>query len=354
MGRGNETKEETLKKLFVGGLSRETTDDQFRDYFTQFGNVTDHIVIKDGGGISKGFGFVTFDSEEGAENAIRSKSDGHIINNKSVEVKRAIPRDAEPDQREKNTKMFLGGLNRNTTEDTIKRYFEQNFDCVVDSVDLIYEKRDQLQPGQEPKPRGFAFVTINDYDKVDHLCVIRMHEIDGKEVEVKKAVSKTGGGGGGGRRGGRDGGGGRNYNQGGGYNQGGYNQGGGGGYNQGGYNQGGYNQGGGYNNQGGGGGYNQGGYNQGGYNQGGGYNNQSGGGGGYNQGGYNQQQGGYGGYGDNSGYNQGGAGGYDQGGYNQQQGSYGGGYQNNNFSGPDKGARGGANKPSGRGGYKPY
>jgi RNA recognition motif-containing protein len=48
-----ETKEETLKKLFVGGLSRETTDDQFRDYFMQFGNVTDHIVIKDGGGISK-------------------------------------------------------------------------------------------------------------------------------------------------------------------------------------------------------------------------------------------------------------------------------------------------------------
>ena len=49
--------------------------------------------------------------------------------------------------------MFLGGLNRNTSEDTIKRYFETNFDCVVDSVDLIYEKRDMLQPGQEPKPR---------------------------------------------------------------------------------------------------------------------------------------------------------------------------------------------------------
>ena len=105
------------------------------------------------GYIFRGFGFVTFDSEEGAENAIRSKADGHVINNKSVEVKRAIPRDAEPDQREKNTKMFLGGLNRNTTEDTIKRYFETNFDCVVDSVDLIYEKRDMLQPGQEPKPR---------------------------------------------------------------------------------------------------------------------------------------------------------------------------------------------------------
>jgi RNA recognition motif-containing protein len=112
--------------------------------------IKNHIILR-------GFGFVTFDSEDGAENAIRSKADGHVINNKSVEVKRAIPRDAEPDQREKNTKMFLGGLNRNTTEDTIKSYFENNFDCVVDSVDLIYEKRDNLQPGQEPKPRFVNF-----------------------------------------------------------------------------------------------------------------------------------------------------------------------------------------------------
>ena len=106
----------------------------------------------------RGFGFVTFDSEDGAENAIRSKSDGHAINGKTVEVKRAIPRDAEPDQREKNTKIFLGGLNRSTTEDTIKKYFEDNFDCQVESVDLIYEKRDMLQPGQEPKPRFVALI----------------------------------------------------------------------------------------------------------------------------------------------------------------------------------------------------
>lgn len=103
--------------------------------------------------ICRGFGFVTFSNDEDAESCIKAKDDGHIIQGKSVEVKRAIPRDAEPEQRERNSKMFVGGLNRNTTEETIKQYFETGYNCTVESVDLIYEKKDQVEPGQEPKPR---------------------------------------------------------------------------------------------------------------------------------------------------------------------------------------------------------
>lgn len=376
MGRGNE---DTSKKIFVGGLSRDTTDDGFNGYFSQFGKVEDFIILRDQDGVSKGFGFVTFDSEAAVEHAV-SNQGGHTIDRKTVEVKKAVPRDSDSGENkggEKGTKMFIGGLLKSTTEETVKSYFEKKFNCTVDSVELIYEKRDQIAPGQEPRPRGFAFVVINDQAIVDQICEMRRHNIDNKDVEAKKATTRGGPGGQGGRSvGGRGGGrggyggqqGGSNYNQRqGGYNQGGYNQ------SQGGYNQGGYNQG-------------QGGYNQGGYNQGGaGYGQPQqayGGQPGYGQApaaagtGYGQQQaaagygqqsaGGYaqppaaaGGYGQQpaapaygqqpaaaavsygqqqSGYDQ--SSGYGQqqpAGFPQQQGGYGGGYQNSNLSGPEKG-----------------
>ena len=51
--QNGDPKEEALRKLFVGGLSRDTSDDQFKDYFNTFGEVVDHIVIKDNSGFSK-------------------------------------------------------------------------------------------------------------------------------------------------------------------------------------------------------------------------------------------------------------------------------------------------------------
>merc|ERR1719265_2563470 len=167
---GRRPRDDGTKKVFVGGLSRDTTDDSFHNYFSRFGEITDSIVMKDNEGRPKGFGFVTFSKDEETDDCIRAKSEGHNIDGKSVEVKRAIPRDAEPEQREKNSKMFIGGLSKSSNEDSIKQYFEENFSCSVDSVDLIYEKRDQVPAGETPKPRGFGFVTINDFDTVDKIC----------------------------------------------------------------------------------------------------------------------------------------------------------------------------------------
>ena len=57
--------EEQSRKLFIGGLSFDTTDDDLANHFSKWGNVTDHIVIKDSNTQkSKGFGFVTFETEE--------------------------------------------------------------------------------------------------------------------------------------------------------------------------------------------------------------------------------------------------------------------------------------------------
>lgn len=60
------------KKIFVGGISFSTTEASLRDACTQYGEITDAVIITDRDtGRSRGFGFVTFSSEEAAAAAIQ-------------------------------------------------------------------------------------------------------------------------------------------------------------------------------------------------------------------------------------------------------------------------------------------
>ena len=59
------------KKLYVGGLSYETSEQELKDYFAQAGTVDSANVIIDRiSGRSKGFGFVEMSSEEEAKKAV--------------------------------------------------------------------------------------------------------------------------------------------------------------------------------------------------------------------------------------------------------------------------------------------
>ena len=80
------------KKLFVGGLSWGTTDDGLRTAFEAFGEVSDAKVITDRDtGRSRGFGFVTFRSEEAAETAI-NEMNGSALDGRTLNVNEARER----------------------------------------------------------------------------------------------------------------------------------------------------------------------------------------------------------------------------------------------------------------------
>ncbi len=77
------------KKLFVGGLSWDTTDDGLREAFAVQGEVTEAKVITDRDtGRSRGFGFVTFAKDDEGRNAI-SKTDGTNLDGKTIKVNEA-------------------------------------------------------------------------------------------------------------------------------------------------------------------------------------------------------------------------------------------------------------------------
>ncbi|CAL1707796.1 unnamed protein product [Somion occarium] len=68
-----------MSKLYIGNLSWNTTDETLRDAFGQYGSVTDSIVMRDREtGRSRGFGFVTFSSEDEANAAISGLNEADL------------------------------------------------------------------------------------------------------------------------------------------------------------------------------------------------------------------------------------------------------------------------------------
>ena len=80
------------KKLFVGGLAWATDDSGLRSAFSQFGDVSEAIVITDREtGRSRGFGFVTFETDDAAETAQKAM-DGTQLDGRSIAVNEANER----------------------------------------------------------------------------------------------------------------------------------------------------------------------------------------------------------------------------------------------------------------------
>ena len=77
------------KKLFVGGLSWNTDDNGLRAAFEACGVVEDAKVITDREtGRSRGFGFVTFGSEQDAMSAVQQMN-GTSLDGRSLNVNEA-------------------------------------------------------------------------------------------------------------------------------------------------------------------------------------------------------------------------------------------------------------------------
>ena len=73
-------------KMFIGGLSWQTTPENVREYFSQFGDVAEVMVMKDPATRrSRGFGFITF-SNSGSVNKVLAYP-AHQLDGKLIEPK---------------------------------------------------------------------------------------------------------------------------------------------------------------------------------------------------------------------------------------------------------------------------
>ncbi|KAF9568608.1 hypothetical protein EC968_002870 [Mortierella alpina] len=211
---------EPLSKLFIGGLSWNTTDDSLRQGFSEHGEVIEAIVVKDRDtGRSRGFGFVTFADDDSAEKAI------HNLNNqdfdgRQIKVDRASERSSGGPPRggrggynnapryggqggygggyqqgqqgrsegdwSRQAKIFIGGLNWATDDNTLRSKFEE-YGQVEEAI--IMKDRDT------GRSRGFGFVRYGDKQSADAAIeALNDTEFDGRRIRVNLAAEGSGGG----------------------------------------------------------------------------------------------------------------------------------------------------------------
>lgn len=90
----------------------------------------------------------------------------------------AVKEKPEPEQ---FRKLFIGGLDYRTTDESLKKHFEQ-WGQIVDVV--------VMKDPKTRKSRGFGFVTYARAYMVDEAQAARPHRVDGREVEPKRAVPR--------------------------------------------------------------------------------------------------------------------------------------------------------------------
>ena len=83
-----------MKKIYIGNLPFNMNEDEYREVFGKYGEIEDVFLVKDRATRRlKGFGFITFDTEEAAQSSL--EMDGQELGGRTVKVSMAKERNEE-------------------------------------------------------------------------------------------------------------------------------------------------------------------------------------------------------------------------------------------------------------------
>merc|ERR1712002_227522 len=196
---------EEMKKLYVRGIPKDATDEEFKEFFESHceGSVTEVAVIRKDGEQKNTFGFVTFAESELIDKLLLKRDDlkfkGNMLN-----MNRAVPKNNNaPGAHDRTKKLFIANVPKTgVTEDDLKKYFKERPPeeyGTIESVELVKKKDAEGNKTEENK--GFGFVTVSSEDMADKMCIQHAgFELGGRKIELKKS-SPPGEGGRGGRGG---------------------------------------------------------------------------------------------------------------------------------------------------------
>lgn len=148
-------------QIFISNMTFDVTETHLRDAFSKYGEIVEHKIGRDGRGLSRGFGFITFDSPEAAQRAVQEANQsfwhGRRIlvapkkANEGAGGARRQPRSNAP-QGPTNS-LYIGNIPYETSDADLNKLFRE-LDNVTD-VRVAVDRNTGW-------PRGFAHADFTD------------------------------------------------------------------------------------------------------------------------------------------------------------------------------------------------
>jgi polyadenylate-binding protein len=158
--------------VFIKNLDQAIDNKALHDTFAAFGNILSCKVAQDENGVSKGYGFVHYETDEAAHQAIKHVN-GMLLNEKKVYVGHHIAkkdRQSKFEEMKANfTNVYVKNINLDATDEEFRALFEQFGD--VTSASLARDN--------EGKPRGFGFVNY----MIHEAAFKAVDELNGKDFK---------------------------------------------------------------------------------------------------------------------------------------------------------------------------
>lgn len=159
--------------VFIKNLDTAIDNKALHDTFAAFGNILSCKVAQDESGASKGYGFVHYETDEAASQAIKHVN-GMLLNEKKVFVGHHIPkkdRQSKFEEMKANfTNIYVKNIPTEVTDEEFRELFEKYGD--VTSASLA---RDQ----ESGKSRGFGFVNFVNHEH----AATAVEELNGKDFK---------------------------------------------------------------------------------------------------------------------------------------------------------------------------
>jgi len=186
-------------KLFVHGLSFQTSKETLQKEYSQYGNVKEAVVLVDKKGASKGYGFVTFENAEQALKAAKEpkkRIDSRMThcnlafkgNPKKFATIGGSQTGLSPKQRENanDRRLFVHSLAWKTTDQTLYQAFAGHGE--LQEAVVIRDKKTN-------KSKGYGFVTYKYSESARAALCDPNKKIDGRQTHCNYACERSGDGG---------------------------------------------------------------------------------------------------------------------------------------------------------------